>query len=228
MALFILGSCGNANQNTAANGSASTAETSGSNASATANGEDSVAALQDKNAGDTAVTATAAVKDSDQKATTSKTTAKSATTNTSDDDAMYCTLYITCASILDHMDDFDSSKEDLLPSDGVIYKEKKVEFAKGDTVFDVLQRETKSNKIHMEFTKTPIYKSNYIEGINNIYEFDCGPLSGWMYSVNGSFPQYGCSGYKLKNGDKIKWIYSCELGRDIGAPEWKEGAAPSE
>lgn len=46
-------------------------------------------------------------------------------------------------------------------------------------MFDVLLREMKKNKIHMEFSMTPIYNSNYIEGINNLYEFDAGELQ-WM------------------------------------------------
>lgn len=79
----------------------------------------------------------------------------------------------------------------------------------------------KKNRIHMEFENTPMYNSNYIEGIGNLYEFDCGDLSGWTYSVNGWFPNYGCSRYKLKDGDKIQWRYTCDLGRDVG-DQWFE------
>lgn len=43
-----------------------------------------------------------------------------------------------------------------------------------------------------------------------------GPLSGWMYKVNGEFPGYGSSKYKLSNGDVIEWVYTCDLGRDVG------------
>jgi hypothetical protein len=68
----------------------------------------------------------------------------------------------------------------------------------------------------MEFSMTPIYNSNYIEGINNLYEFDAGELSGWMYKVNGWFPNYGSSRYVLKDGDVIEWVYTCDLGRDVG------------
>ena len=53
-------------------------------------------------------------------------------------------------------------------------------------------------------------------GIANIYEHDCGDNSGWIYMVNGSSPGYGCSNYKLKEGDKVEWIYSCDYGKDIG------------
>ena len=61
-------------------------------------------------------------------------------------------------------------------------------FYEGETVFHVLLRETKKNKIHFEFVNTPVYNSAYIEGIGNLYEFDCGELSGWMYCVNGWYP----------------------------------------
>jgi hypothetical protein len=91
-----------------------------------------------------------------------------------------------------------------------------VSFTAGETVFDVLQRECKSAGIPMEFEYTPMYKSAYIEGINNLYEFDRGDLSGWMYSVNGWYPNYGCSRYELKAGDQIRWRYTCDLGKDIG------------
>ena len=68
----------------------------------------------------------------------------------------------------------------------------------------------------MEFEDTPMYHSAYIEGIGNLYEFDVGELSGWMYSVNGWFPNYGCSRYQLQNGDVICWVYTCDLGKDVG------------
>ena len=103
-----------------------------------------------------------------------------------------------------------------MPSDGVIFKEQTVEFYDGESVFDLLQREMKNNKIHMEFENTPMYNSAYIEGIGNLYEFDCGELSGWMYKVNDWFPNYGCSRYRLKQGDKVEWVYTCNLGIDVG------------
>lgn len=137
----------------------------------------------------------------------------------------YCTLSITCKTLLkpeNRKVAISNGKGDMIPSDGVIYKTKKVKFYKNESVFDVLLRETKNNKIHMEYEMTPIYNSNYIEGIHNLYEFDGGELSGWMYSVNGWFPNYGCSRYRLKDGDTIKWLYTCDLGRDVGC-EWMGG-----
>lgn len=130
-----------------------------------------------------------------------------------------CTLSINCSTILGNMDKFNMDKIDVLPSDGVILPETQVTFYKGESVFDVLLRETQKNRIQMEYEMTPIYNSNYIEGIHNLYEFDCGELSGWMYKVNGWFPNYGCSRYQLQNGDVVNWVYTCDLGRDIGN-EW--------
>lgn len=60
------------------------------------------------------------------------------------------------------------------------------------------------------------FKSYYVEGINQLYEFDCGKNSGWMYSVNGEYPNYGASSYNLKDGDKVEWRYTCNLGSDVG------------
>ena len=126
-----------------------------------------------------------------------------------------CTLTVTCATILDNRKNLAAGKEKLVPSDGIIYSSKKVTFSKGDTVFDVLQREMKANRIQMEFTSAPAYNCDYVEAIDNLYEFDCGQNSGWKYSVNGEFPSYGCSQYKLKDQDVIQWAYTCDLGKDL-------------
>lgn len=127
-----------------------------------------------------------------------------------------CYLQISCASILNRMSDLTPGKEKLVPADGLILEETAVTFYPGESVFDVLQRETRNNRIHLEASFTPKYNSAYIEGIHNLYEFDCGSLSGWMYAVNGWYPNYGCSQYQVQEGDVIHWDYTCDLGRDLG------------
>jgi|GEM_PF-1719512 len=131
-------------------------------------------------------------------------------------ETLKCTVTITCKTILDNMEELTPGKEEVIPADGLIMSSETVLFQQGDSVFDALVSATKARRIHMEFTTTPVYKSAYIEGIHNIYEFDCGELSGWMYKVNGEFPSRGCSTYQLSDGDAIEWIYSCSLGSDIG------------
>ncbi len=127
-----------------------------------------------------------------------------------------CTISISCATILNNMSILDKDKKDIVPKDGWILKERTVTFKEGESVFDILKRVCKDNKIHMEASFTPLYNSSYIEGIYNLYEFDCGASSGWMYSVNDEFPNYGCSKYIVKKGDVIRWQYTCDLGKDIG------------
>ena len=113
-------------------------------------------------------------------------------------DAAYtCTISISCATILDNMDDLDPEKAELVPADGWLLQPVTVTFQAGESVFDVLVRICREQNIHMEYVNTPMYNSAYIEGIGNLYEFDCGNLSGWMYQVNEWFPNYGCSRYAL-------------------------------
>ena len=123
-----------------------------------------------------------------------------------------CTFSIRCDNAVGK----SNEKSAVIPESGVILAEQTVVFYEGESAFNVLVRETKKNKVHLEFVNVPLYNSAYIEGINNLYEFDCGELSGWMYKVNGWFPNYGCSRYELKNGDRIEWVYTCDLGKDVG------------
>ena len=127
-----------------------------------------------------------------------------------------CTFSISCRTTLKNMDLCDESKQGIVPSDGVILASTRVAFSEGESVFDVLQRVCRDNSIHMEYIWTDIYNSAYVEGIANLYEFDVGSLSGWMYKVNGWFPNYGCSRYQLKDGDVVCWEYTCDLGADVG------------
>jgi predicted DNA-binding antitoxin AbrB/MazE fold protein len=127
-----------------------------------------------------------------------------------------CFLSVNCNAINSNIKWLDKEKVELVTEDGVIFPLTEVTFYEGESVFNVLQREMKRHKIHMEFENTPMYNSAYIEGINNLYEFDCGELSGWMYKVDEWFPNYGCSRYKLEQGQIIEWVYTCDLGIDVG------------
>ena len=130
--------------------------------------------------------------------------------------AYTCTFSIECSTILNNLDQLDPDKLEMVPSGGVILSATTVTFYEGESVFDVLQRLCRDKGIHMEASWTPIYNSAYVEGIHNLYEFDCGEFSGWMYRVNGWYPNYGCSRYQLQQGDVVEWRYTCDLGNDVG------------
>ncbi len=127
----------------------------------------------------------------------------------------YCTVSISCNTILSNMDRLDKSKKSVIPNDGMVLNEIRVDIQENDTVFSILKRVCRENNIHLEASYTPVYNTAYIEGIGNIYEFDCGSLSGWMYSVNGVFADCSSSEYPVNDKDVIKWVYTCDLGRDV-------------
>ena len=132
-------------------------------------------------------------------------------------DILECTIEIRCDTILVNMENLTAGKESYVPANGCILSTSTVEFEKGETVYDVLSRVCSYAGIQMEASWTPLYNSYYVEGINNLYEFDCGNQSGWVYKVNGWFPNYGCSAYYLEDGDTIVWTYTCNgLGADVG------------
>jgi len=85
-----------------------------------------------------------------------------------------------------------------------------ITFTEGQTVFDILFDLVKEKQIQAEFAGSK--KNIYIKGIDNLYEFDKGASSGWVYSVNGIFPNKSCGAYALKNGDIIELIYTTKPG----------------
>lgn len=91
-----------------------------------------------------------------------------------------------------------------------------VEVQEGDTVLSVLKRNVESRGIQMEYSGGD-HETAYVEGIDNVYEFDHGQGSGWMYSVNGVFPNRGAGVIKLIPGDKVEWKYTIDLGKDLNA-----------
>ena len=127
-----------------------------------------------------------------------------------------CTFSIRCDTILDNLDQLDPAKGDLVPADGVLLAETQVTLGEGDTPFSLLQELTRANGIHLESSFTPGTGSAYVEGIGNLYEFDCGPLSGWLFLVNGVSPSVSCSDYVLSDGDVVEWAFTCDMGADLG------------
>lgn len=139
-----------------------------------------------------------------------------------------CTVTIRCDTVLNNISSVHPGKSEFIPTDGIILKDKAVSFNENDSVFDVLKKACKENTcnasckyckaggIQFEYTYTPVFNNYYIEGIHHLYEKDCGSLSGWMYSVNGVYPNTGISSYTVQNGDRIIIAYTCNMGEDIG------------
>lgn len=129
-----------------------------------------------------------------------------------------CTIEIRCDAILANLGNLVEGKDAYVPADGTILALTQVELQEGDTAFSVLERICRERDIQLEYLSTPIYGSYYVEGIANLYQFDCGSQSGWMFKVNGVFPQYGASASVLADGDTVLWCYTCTgTGADLGS-----------
>ena len=130
----------------------------------------------------------------------------------------YATISIHCETALSNWSKLPANKQDhrVVPSDGMILHDTSVKITDGETVYALLVYACEHYGLQMQHRGSSVYNSQYIAAINNLYEFDGGPLSGWMYEVNGTYPDVGCSQYTLKNGDRVQWNYTCDLGRDLG------------
>lgn len=132
-----------------------------------------------------------------------------------------CTLSIRCDNILKHMDLLDPARREFVPASGVIYAARQVTFREGESVYDVLKRETAQLQPGITSYKNSFYNTVYITSIQGIRERDCGDTSGWMYRVNGQSPGMSCSAYRLKDGDRVEWDYTVVKG-DVGIVEGSE------
>lgn len=132
----------------------------------------------------------------------------------------YVTISIRVDTLLNNEELLDSSlnSTQFVPANGTVLPTVKYELNDNESVFDILVRATREHKIHMEYqgANENNFGTVYIEGINHLYEFSAGPLSGWMFSVNGTYPNYGASKVILEDGDHIEWNYTVDLGRDLG------------
>lgn len=100
-----------------------------------------------------------------------------------------------------------------IPDNGIILDVSTFEIESGDTVYDILSEAAAQNKLHLETSGGN--DSVYVEGISNIYQFDFGDLSGWMFFVNGESPSVSCGEYILSDNDEIEWLYTCDIGKDL-------------
>ncbi len=100
-------------------------------------------------------------------------------------------------------------------TDKEIYPERSLFIARGSSVFDVLSEVCRTENIQLDYESSSVYGLAYIKGIDSLYEYDHGELSGWMYRVNGEMPNIGVGYYKLKDGDKVEILYSTNIGRDL-------------
>ena len=119
-------------------------------------------------------------------------------------------ISIDCKTILNNMNDLKDGYEQFIPTNGMILSTEQFKVKKNTTVIDVLKKATSENEIKLVTVSSGF--GLYVKGIGQIEEKICGSSRGWMYKVNGNFPEYGASSYRLKDGDKIEWRFTCKQG----------------
>ena len=55
----------------------------------------------------------------------------------------------------------------------------------------------------------------YIQAIGGYAEKDEGPLSGWLFKVNGALATKGAGQTEVGGGDRVSFYYSKDFGKDI-------------
>ena len=115
------------------------------------------------------------------------------------------TMSVRCDSLVNDIDALNREKHDLVPPDGILFYDDAVSAYEGDSLFDILQRELSSARIHMEAS------AGYVMGIGNIYESDAGDLSGWLFKVNGSFSDVGSAQHIVQPNDTIEWFFTTDF-----------------
>jgi len=95
----------------------------------------------------------------------------------------------------------------------VFFAERSFDLEPNETAYSLLHR----TNLNIRSRGHAVWGGMYVEAINNFGEFDDGPLSGWMYRINGVlFPDRSSSLYVLQDGDRVEWIFTRNLGADIG------------
>ena len=99
---------------------------------------------------------------------------------------------------------------------------KTVEVEKGAKVLDVFK---------LGVGKLPYvnkYDDNYISEINGLAEFTNGPKSGWMYMLNGKYPDLGVKEQVVQDGDHIIFHYTDDYTMEDGTYKPEDNKKPEE
>lgn len=95
---------------------------------------------------------------------------------------------------------------------GLILNKTNEKIISGESALSFTKRILSNNNI------TFVESNGYISSIDGQGEFDKGKDSGWMFKINNSFPNVGAGSVAIKAGDSVEWLYTYDMGADIGNP----------
>lgn len=87
-----------------------------------------------------------------------------------------------------------------------------IPYQEGDTALDVSLRAMQN--VGLSYSLIGSGASAYMEGIDGLFEFDEGPLSGWKISVNGSDIDRSAGVYPVNPNDQVTWYYTTNYLED--------------
>ena len=87
------------------------------------------------------------------------------------------------------------------------------------TVKDVLEKALEEYDMTCE-NETGNYVTSITFGADTLGEFSNGELSGWMYTLNGAYPDLGVAEQFLEDGDVIVWHYTDDYTKEKSAAQW--------
>ena len=128
-----------------------------------------------------------------------------------DNQMINVSISIDCKTILNNMDKIsDGYKFNInIPSSGIILPNTVYKVKKNTTVLELLRQINGEKELKL------VANSGYVSSIKDIPQFCVGEKSGWIYSVNGKYVNVGAGGKKLKDGDAVKWMFTCDYGKDL-------------
>lgn len=109
---------------------------------------------------------------------------------------------------------------------GTVIEAVEVPFVKGDSIADVTVRLLDALGMEYEFTGT-VDSGFYLAALKNfelngtyyptLGEFDGGKDSGWCVRLNNWHIDRSAAEIEVGDEDVVSWLYTCQLGADIGA-----------
>lgn len=140
-----------------------------------------------------------------QHSTTSPQTTSSATSTAQDDSIITVTVFCSCKNAVNYGIRDKKDFAEFIPENGLLFSAT-VTVKKGSTAMEAIKAAALESGVEIKETR------GYIRAIGSLAEKDCGGASGWMYSVNGTFPNVSSDKYQLNNNDKIELHYTVNFG----------------
>ncbi len=114
-----------------------------------------------------------------------------------------CTISVDCSTALASYPDV---VKDIADENGFIQSPTEYEVAEGSSVYDAMS----AAGLEIDESK------GYVSSVAGLGEGDCGPMSGWLFDINGEYPLESLRDTTVNDGDVISWQYTCDGGADLG------------